>query len=47
MKSKYESFDRMRLLIKPPRERHHDYELGHWLKLDEEVLAVSPDQGRV
>jgi len=44
MKSKYETFDRTRLLIKPLRERHHDYELGHWLKLDEEVPVYShPD----
>ncbi len=44
MKSKYETFDRSRLLIKPVRERHHDYEGGHWLKLDEDVPAYShPD----
>lgn len=44
MKSKYETFDRTRLLVKPLRERHHDYELGHWLKLDEEVPVYShPD----
>ena len=44
MKSKYEMFDRTRLLIKPLHERHHDYELGHWLKLDEDVpVYTHPD----
>ena len=44
MKSKYETFDRTRLLLKPLRERQHDYGLDHWLKLDEEAPSFShPD----
>jgi len=34
MKSKYETFDRSRLLIKPLSERVHDLRLEHWLALD-------------
>ena len=35
MKSKFESFDRSRLLIKPLAERQHDMRLGDVLGLDE------------
>jgi hypothetical protein len=35
MKSKYETFDRSRLIIKPLAERKHDMDLGYILKLDE------------
>jgi hypothetical protein len=48
MKSKYEIFDRSRLLLKPLAERHHDYDLGNWLKLEDEVPAYShPDLAEV
>jgi hypothetical protein len=33
--SRYESFDRSRLLIKPLAERTHDLQLGRWLALDD------------
>ena len=33
--SRYKSFDRSRLLIKPLAERTHDLQLGRWLALDE------------
>jgi hypothetical protein len=35
MKSKYETFDRSRLLIKPLAERIHDLKLDRWLGLDD------------
>jgi hypothetical protein len=35
MPSKYETFDRGRLEIKPLGERKNDLEIGHWLKLGE------------
>jgi hypothetical protein len=35
MKSKFEVFDRSRLLIKPLAEREHDLKLDHWLALDD------------
>jgi len=35
MPSKYETFDRSRLLIKPLSERSHDLRLEHWLALDD------------
>jgi hypothetical protein len=35
MKSKYEVFDRSKLLIKPLAEREHDLKLDHWLALDD------------
>jgi hypothetical protein len=35
MSSRYPMFDRSRLIVKPLAERHHDLELGNWLKLDE------------
>jgi hypothetical protein len=34
MGSKYEVFDRSRLLIRPLTDRVHDLQLGHWLALD-------------
>ena len=33
MPSRYETFDRARLKIKPLGERKNDLEIGHWLKL--------------
>jgi hypothetical protein len=39
MKSKYETFDRTRLVLKPLHERQHDYGVDHWLRLDEEAPA--------
>src|SRR6266481_162854 len=33
--SRYKSFDRSRLLIKPLAERTHDLQLGRWLALDD------------
>jgi hypothetical protein len=41
MKSKYESFDRSQLLIKPLRERKHDMGLGYVLKLDDPAPEFS------
>jgi hypothetical protein len=35
MSSRYQMFDRSRLIVKPLAERHHDLELGNWLKLDD------------
>ncbi|MBM3783104.1 MAG: hypothetical protein FJW30_02030 [Acidobacteria bacterium] len=35
MPSKYETFDRSRLVIKPLAERIHDLEISRWLTLDE------------
>ena len=35
MDSKYETFDRSRLKIRPLAERAHDLEIGHWLALDD------------
>jgi hypothetical protein len=37
--SRYEIFDRSRLLVKPLAERTHDLQLDHWLSLD----APAPD----
>lgn len=44
MKSKYESFDRSQLLIKPLSERKHDMNLDYVLKLDEPAPAFSHPQ---
>ncbi len=44
MKSKYEIFDRSRLVIKPLGERQHDMDLGTILKLDDEPPAFSHPQ---
>jgi len=48
MKSKYETFDRSRLLIKPLDERTHDLHLSHWMALEEEAPAFAhPDLATV
>jgi len=44
MKSKYEVFDRSRLLIKPLAEREHDLKLDHWLALDDPAPEFSHPQ---
>jgi len=44
MKSKYEAFDRSRLIIKPLSERKHDMDLGYILKLDEAPPAFEHPQ---
>ena len=44
MKSKYETFDRSRLLIKPLAERRHDMDLAYILRLDDEPPAFSHTQ---
>jgi hypothetical protein len=44
MKSKYETFDRSRLIIKPLSERKHDMDLGYILKLDEAPPAFEHPQ---
>ncbi|MGO8786619.1 MAG: hypothetical protein ACLQVL_04450 [Terriglobia bacterium] len=44
MKSKYESFDRSQLLIKPLSERKHDMGLDYILKLDEPAPEFSDPQ---
>lgn len=41
MASRYEAFDRSRLLIKPLDERIHDLEISRWLPLDGEVPPFS------
>ena len=44
MPSRYEIFDRSRLLVKPLAERTHDLRLERWLSLDDEVPPFShPD----
>lgn len=37
MASKYEIFNRSRLVVKPLAERVHDLQLNHWLTLDDDV----------
>jgi hypothetical protein len=44
MKSKYETFDRSRLIIKPLAERKHDMDLGYILNLDEAAPAFDHPQ---
>ena len=44
MKSKYEIFDRSRLMIKPLGERRHDMDLAYVLKLDDEPPPFSHPQ---
>lgn len=44
MKSKYEMFDRSRLIIKPLAERRHDMDLAYILRLDEEPPPFSHPQ---
>jgi hypothetical protein len=39
MKSKYETFDRSRLIVKPLAERKHDLSLEHWMALDDDAPA--------
>ena len=46
MESKYESFDRSQLLIKPLSERKHDMGLDYILKLDEPAPEFSHPQLR-
>ncbi|MBI4875669.1 MAG: hypothetical protein HY822_13630 [Acidobacteria bacterium] len=41
MNSKYEVFDRSRLLIRPLAEREHDLKLGHWMALDDPAPEFS------
>ena len=41
MGSKYEVFDRSRLIVKPLAERVNDLKLDHWLALDAETPAFS------
>lgn len=48
MPSKYERFDRSRLLIKPLAERVHDLQLSRWLTLEEEAPPFAhPDLAEV
>ncbi|MSV27424.1 MAG: hypothetical protein EXQ52_01575 [Bryobacterales bacterium] len=44
MGSKYETFDRSRLLIKPLAERTHDLQLDRWLALDDPTPAFEHPQ---
>jgi hypothetical protein len=44
MESKYEVFDRSRLILKPLSERRHDLQLEHWLGLDAETPAYTHPQ---
>jgi hypothetical protein len=39
MRSRYQTFDRSRLAIKPLAEREHDLHLDHWLALEDEMPA--------
>ncbi|MEO8657283.1 MAG: hypothetical protein ABI693_02375 [Bryobacteraceae bacterium] len=44
MESKYQRFDRARLLVKPLAERTNDLPLGRWMSLDDEAPAFThPD----
>jgi hypothetical protein len=48
MGSKYETFDRGRLLIKPLAERAHDLEISRWMQLGDAAPEYShPDLGAV
>ena len=44
MKSKYQAFDRSRLLLKPLSERVHDLRLEHWLRLEDAAPSYSHPQ---
>jgi hypothetical protein len=44
MASKYPTFDRSRLLVKPLAERQHDLQLSNWLALDEAPLPYQHPQ---
>ena len=41
MKSKYETFDRSRLIVKPLAERKHDLPLERWMALDDPAPAFA------
>ncbi|HZU25366.1 MAG TPA: hypothetical protein VFA04_07580 [Bryobacteraceae bacterium] len=43
MSSKYELFDRRRLLVKPLSERAHDLHADHWLRLEHAAPAFEHD----
>jgi hypothetical protein len=46
--SRYEIFDRSRLVVKPLAERRHDLNLDHWLRLDDPTAAFDhPDLAAV
>ena len=46
--SKYEPFDRGRLLVKPLAERANDLQLGRWMRLDEAAPEFThPQLGEV
>ena len=46
--SRYETFDRSRLEIKPLSERKHDLQLSNWLALDDPTPPFEhPDLGTV
>ncbi|MBK5292369.1 MAG: hypothetical protein JJE04_11925 [Acidobacteriia bacterium] len=48
MNSRYQVFDRSRLIVKPLAERAHDLDLQRWLSLDEETPPFShPDLPRI
>src|SRR6266542_511074 len=44
MASKYEIFDRSRLLVKPLAERKHDLHVDHWLALEDAPLPFADPQ---
>ena len=44
MKSKYETFDRVRLLVKPLAERANDLEISRWLALEDPAPQYSHPQ---
>lgn len=44
MSSRYETFDRSRLQIKPLAERIHDLDVSHWLRLEDEAPPWSHPQ---
>ena len=44
MRSKYASFDRSQLILKPLAERANDLEIGRWLALDDEAPDYSHPQ---
>jgi hypothetical protein len=48
IRSKYETFDRSRLIVKPLAERIHDLPLGRWLALEDETPAFDhPHLGEI
>jgi hypothetical protein len=44
VKSKYETFDRSRLVVKPLSERAHDLHLDRWLRLDDPTPPFDHEQ---